>query len=98
MDTPDKIQFHPGFYGAAELEFRLETAEIEFNIEYNLSKEPLRVDLLVVGKQNDIQLENEAGRIFRRYNIIEYKSPDDRKNRLQYHCSEIHIRRNFSGP
>ena len=30
MDTPDKIQFHPGFYGAAELEFRLETAEIEF--------------------------------------------------------------------
>ncbi len=77
MDTPDKIQFHPGFYGAAELEFRLETAEIEFNIEYNLSKEPLRVDLLVVGKQNDIQLENEAGRIFRRYNIIEYKSPDD---------------------
>ena len=38
MDTPDKIQFHPGFYGAAELEFRLETAEIEFNIEYNLSK------------------------------------------------------------
>lgn len=77
MDTPDKIQFHPGFYGAAELEFRLETAEIEFNIEYNLSKEPLRVDLLVVGKQNDIQLENEAGRIFKRYNIIEYKSPDD---------------------
>lgn len=77
MDTPDKIQFHPGFYGAAELEFRLETAEIEFNIEYNLNKEPLRVDLLVVGKQNDIQLENEAGRIFKRYNIIEYKSPDD---------------------
>ena len=77
MDTPDKIQFHPGFYGAAELEFRLETAEIEFNIEYNLSKEPLRVDLLVVGKQNDIQLENEAGRIFKRYNISEYKSPDD---------------------
>ncbi|MDE6364721.1 MAG: hypothetical protein K2L86_10775 [Lachnospiraceae bacterium] len=77
MDTPDKIQFHPGFYGAAELEFRLETAEIEFNIEYNLSKEPLRVDLLVVGKQNDMQIENEAGRIFKRYNIIEYKSPDD---------------------
>ena len=77
MDTPDKIQFHPGFYGAAELEFRLETAEIEFNIEYNLSKEPLRVDLLIVGKRDDIQLENEAGRIFKRYNIIEYKSPDD---------------------
>ena len=77
MDTPDKIQFHPGFYGAAELEFRLETAEIEFNIEYNLSKEPLRVDLLVVGKHDNMQLENEAGRIFKRYNIIEYKSPDD---------------------
>lgn len=75
--TPDKIQFHPGFYGAVELEFRLEATELEFNIEYNLSKEPLRVDLLVIGKSDDIQLANEVGRIFRRYNVIEYKSPDD---------------------
>lgn len=77
LETPDKIQFHPGFYGAAELEFRLEKTELEFNIEYNLSKEPLRVDLLIIGKSNDIQLENEIGKLFKRYNIIEYKSPDD---------------------
>lgn len=77
LETPDKIQFHPGFYGAAELEFRLEKTELEFNIEYNLSKEPLRVDLLIIGKSDDIQLENEVGKLFKRYNIIEYKSPDD---------------------
>lgn len=76
-EIPDKIQFHPGFYGAVELEFRLEATELEFHIEYNLSKEPLRVDLLVIGKSDDIQLTNEVGDIFKRYNIIEYKSPDD---------------------
>ena len=76
-EAPDKISYHPGFYGAAELEFRLETAELVFSTEYNLSKEPLRIDLLVIAKNQDVQLENEVGKIFKRYNIIEYKSPED---------------------
>ncbi len=71
----DKIKFHPGFYGAAELEFRLEKAKLKFNREYNLGKEPLRIDLLVLN--DDTKLENEVGKIFKKYNIIEYKSPDD---------------------
>ena len=42
-----KIQWHSGFYGAAELEFGSDKEVLEFNREYNLSKEPLRMDLLI---------------------------------------------------
>ncbi len=71
------IQWHPAFYGAAELELRDNKEDIEFHQEYNLSKEPLRVDLLVVRKLANVQVKNEIGHIFRQYNIVEYKSPGD---------------------
>jgi hypothetical protein len=72
-----KKQWHPAFYGAAELEFRANKQDLEFQREYNLSKEPLRVDLLIIKKLKKVRLENEIGHIFRTYNIIEYKSPED---------------------
>ncbi len=71
------IQWHPGFYGAAELELLSNKDILEFLREYNLSKEPLQMDLLIIKKLSDIQIENEIGRIFKKYNVIEYKSPDD---------------------
>ena len=71
------IQWHPAFYGAAELELRDNKEDIEFQREYNLSKEPLRMDLLVVRKLADARMKNEIGHIFRQYNIVEYKSPGD---------------------
>lgn len=73
----EKIQWHPGFYAAAELELRMNREELDFHREYNLSKKPLQIDLLVVKKLKDVLIQNKIGRIFRRYNIIEYKSPDD---------------------
>jgi hypothetical protein len=76
-DFSDKIQWHPGFYGAAELELLENKDELEFEREYNLSKEPLRVDLLIVKKRKDVQIRNEIGRIFKKFNVLEYKSPDD---------------------
>lgn len=72
-----KIQWHPGFYTAAEIELRQNRADLEYHREYNLSKKPLQIDLLVIEKLKDVQSQNEIGKIFRRYNIIEYKSPDD---------------------
>ena len=75
-----KIQWHPGFYAAAEIELRQNRDELEFHREYNLSKKPLQIDLLIIEKLKDIQLQNEIGAIFRRYNIIEYKSPKDSLN------------------
>jgi hypothetical protein len=73
----DKNYWHPAFYGAAELEFRDNKGDLEFQREYNLSKEPLRIDLLVVKKIGGAKIKNEIGRIFKKHNILEYKSPGD---------------------
>jgi len=80
-DTPDKVQWHPSFYGAAGYEFKNNKHDITIVSEYNLSKQPLRIDLLLIIKRNEgkepVKLENEIGHIMKTYNIIEYKSPDD---------------------
>lgn len=47
-DAPDKIQWHPAFYAAAELELKEDIRELELIQEYPLSKEPIRIDLLVI--------------------------------------------------
>ena len=75
-----KIQWHPGFYAAAELELRHNRKDLEFHREYNLSKKPLQIDLLIIEKRKDVQIQNEIGKLFRRYNIVEYKSPEDGLN------------------
>ena len=50
---------------------------LEFKYEYQLTTEPLRIDLLVIKKLKDLIIEKNIGKIFRSENIIEYKSPDD---------------------
>ena len=71
------VSWHPGFYGAAELEFLSNKGDLEFQREYNLSKEPIRMDMLIIKKLADVRIKNELGHIFKKYNVVEYKSPDD---------------------
>lgn len=52
-----EIQWHPGFYGAAELELISNREELEFQREYNLSKKPLQMDLLIIKKLADAVLQ-----------------------------------------
>ncbi len=35
------------------------------------------MDLLIIKKPANVQIENEIGHIFKKYNVVEYKSPDD---------------------
>ena len=72
-----QIQWHAAFCAAAELELSEDRGELDLWREYNLSKKPLQIDLLVVEKRADVFIQSELGRIFRRHNIIEYKSPGD---------------------
>jgi hypothetical protein len=76
-ETVEKIHWHPGFYGATELELKENRDNLTFEREYNLGKEPFRIDLLVVKKEENIKIENEIGHIFRKFNILEYKGPGD---------------------
>lgn len=78
VTLPDmNIQWHPAFCAATELELLENREELEFQREYNLSKKPLQIDLLVIEKLDDVRIQNEIGHIFRRYNVVEYKSPGD---------------------
>ena len=77
-DSPEKIQWHPAFYAAAGLELMEDIEKLELRPEYNLSKEPIRIDLLVIKNDELIgNIKNEIGHIMRKYNVIEYKSPED---------------------
>ena len=77
MADNSRIAWHQGFYGALEIELRANKEQLTFTPEWQLSKEPMRVDMLVVEKTPDVIIENEIGSIFRRHNLFEYKSPED---------------------
>ncbi len=72
-----KIQWHPGFVAAMDLELAENRADLVYEKEYNLNTKPLEIDLLVIKKDKDVRTVNEIGWIFRGYNVLEYKSPDD---------------------
>ncbi len=73
----ERKQWHNGFYGAIELEFRKEKSLLQFLREYQLSKKSLSMDMLIVKKNSRDVLSNDIGAIFRQHNIIEYKNPKD---------------------
>jgi hypothetical protein len=71
------IQWHPGFVAAMNLELADNRELFIFEKEYNLNTKPLEIDLLIIKKEEFVSVSNEIGRIFRKYNIFEYKSPKD---------------------
>ena len=74
---PEKLQWHPAFLQALQLELLDYKNALQFNYEYQLTTEPLRVDLLVIKKPKDLAIDKNIARIFRSDNILEFKSPGD---------------------
>lgn len=72
-----KVQWHPGFVAAMNLELAKNRDDLVFVKEYNLNTKPLEIDLLVIKKEANTFIDNEIGIIFKGHNILEYKSPDD---------------------
>ena len=65
-------------YAAAELELKENIEELDLISEYHLSKEPIRIDLLIIKEENaEKVMKNEIGHIMRKYNVLEYKGPGD---------------------
>lgn len=74
----EKLQWHPAFCAATELELRQDLDVLELIPEYNLSKKPLQIDLVIIKKMDwKRTLQNEIGHIMREHNILEYKGPGD---------------------
>ena len=72
-----KIQGHPAFAAAMDLELIQNRNDLIYEKEYNLNTKPLEIDLLVIKKNRSVHISNEIGYLFKGHNIVEYKSPED---------------------
>lgn len=75
--TDGRLQWHSGFSAALRVELEDELDELCIEDEHMLSKKPVQIDVLVVKKKGEQPIRKNIGRIFRKHNIIEYKSPED---------------------
>ena len=73
----DKTYWHPAFYADIQIELGEDADNLEFENEHQLGTNPMEVDVLIIKKDKDRPVKKNIGKIFRKYNIIEYKSPDD---------------------
>ena len=72
-----KLKWHPAFLQAIQMELFDYRDSLEFKYEYQLTSEPLRIDLLLIKKPKDLIINKNIARIFRSDNLLEYKSPED---------------------
>ncbi len=72
-----RLQWHPACFAALNLEFTDNKNDLEFFQEIAVNDLPLRMDVLIIKKTHNRKIKNEIGKIFRWYNVVEYKSPDD---------------------
>ena len=75
--TDGRLQWYSGFSAALRVELEDELDELCIEDEHMLSKKPMQIDVLVVKKKGEQPIRKNIGRIFRKHNIIEYKSPED---------------------
>jgi len=51
--------------------------DLEWRDEFLLNKDPQRIDVIVIKKKTDKPIRKRIGQIFRKYNVVEYKSEKD---------------------
>ena len=70
-------QWHPAFYAGVQIELKDDAENLTFENEHQLGTKPFGIDVLIVKKKADARVQKNIGRIFRKHNIMEYKSPTD---------------------
>ena len=76
-NSSESFQWHPAFYAEIQIELEEERENLIFENEHQLGTKPMEIDVLVIKKKRETPVSKNIGRIFRKYNIIEYKSPTD---------------------
>jgi hypothetical protein len=72
-----KLNWHPAFLQAIQLELAQYKDSLEFKYEFQLTSEPLRIDLIIIKKPKNLTINKNFARIFNSWNLCEFKSPDD---------------------
>jgi len=84
LDESNKVFWHEAFFEALQLEFHQYLDALIFDNEYQLSKEALIMDVLVIKKKPGQHIDKNIGRIFKAHNIFEYKSETDSLTQYDY--------------
>jgi uncharacterized protein (DUF2249 family) len=73
----EPIDWHPAFFRAIQMELDEYGQDLEFISEHQLTTKPLRIDVVIIRKSGDVPIKKNIAAIFRKINIVEYKSPSD---------------------
>ena len=80
VERKERTPYHGAAFGVFSCLFYnyQQNGNVAIFDEHRLSKEPLRIDIVVIKKNRDIELEPVWAKIFRGHNLLEYKSPVDK--------------------
>jgi hypothetical protein len=87
-----RTSWHPAFAQAIESELEDCRDALTFETEHQLTTEPLRIDVLIIKKRKDVVIKKNIGQIFKLFNVVEYKSPQDRVTVADYHKTQCYSR------
>ena len=87
-----RIAWHPAFVQAITHELEDYLDVLTFESEYQLTTEPLKIDVLIIKKKKDVEIKKNIAQIFRQFNVVEYKSPKDRVSVENYHKTQCYAR------
>lgn len=77
-EQPKKLlQWHTAFYAGIQIELEEEAENLLFENEHMLGTKPMQIDVLIIKKDAKKSIRKNIGQLFRKYNLVEYKSPDD---------------------
>ncbi len=71
------LQWHPANYAGLQIELAEEKEFLNFEDEHQLGTKPMAIDILIIKNETKHKIRKNIGRIFKKHNIVEYKSPDD---------------------
>lgn len=80
QNAPVNTKYHSGFVNGLKVILWENRFLLDLEEEKWLSKEGLRIDVLIKKKDAAAKIDLDICRIFRKYNIVEYKQPDDNLN------------------
>ena len=80
-----RINWHAGFVAAMKLELMEDEDYLEFREEQYLDGRKQRLDLLIIKNDRSVKIHNEIGANFDKFNILEYKNPNDELNAEHYY-------------
>ncbi len=76
LPEEEGIPWHTAFFEAIQMELDEYNLYLQFTSEFPLNTTPLKIDVVIIKKSGDITIQKNIASIFRKENILEYKSPD----------------------